>query len=217
MFWTAWPEAPFTRLSMAVTTTARPVRGSAYTPMSQKLEPRTFRTFGNCPRGGAPGRRAPFVKLSVQRMQASRVRLRLKPRVDRRQDAAVHGNQMGRERKGYLFSRQKGELLLDLGRMAVGADLVRHEPFVHFREMVRRRRAPTRARDARLGIDHDARKVDHLLLDKRRKSEDRARWIAPGICDKLRLLISSRCNSGRPYTAVFRRSGYWWQCSYHFS
>ena len=51
MFWTAWPDAPFTRLSMAVTITALPVLPSAWTPMSQKFEPRTFRTFGNCPTG----------------------------------------------------------------------------------------------------------------------------------------------------------------------
>ena len=29
--------------------------------------------------------------------------------------------------------------------------------------------------------------------------------------------IRSRWSSGRPYTALFRRSGYWWLCSYHFS
>ena len=35
MFWTACPAAPFTRLSMTLTTTARPVAASTFTPMSQ--------------------------------------------------------------------------------------------------------------------------------------------------------------------------------------
>ncbi len=35
MFWRAWPAAPFTRLSIALTTTARPVAGSSFTPISQ--------------------------------------------------------------------------------------------------------------------------------------------------------------------------------------
>ena len=49
MFWTACPAAPFTRLSMALTTTARPVAGSNDTPMSQKLVRATPRRSGTCP------------------------------------------------------------------------------------------------------------------------------------------------------------------------
>ena len=37
MFCIAWPAAPFTRLSMQLTTTPRPVRASNFTPISQKL------------------------------------------------------------------------------------------------------------------------------------------------------------------------------------
>src|SRR4029077_5861451 len=36
MFWTAWPDAPFSRLSITDTSTARP-DGSTRQPMSQKL------------------------------------------------------------------------------------------------------------------------------------------------------------------------------------
>src|SRR5262249_11187762 len=47
---TACPAAPFTRLSIALTTTARPVRGSKLTPISQKLVRATA-----CRSGTAPG------------------------------------------------------------------------------------------------------------------------------------------------------------------
>src|SRR5260370_41743220 len=49
MFWTAWPAAPFPRLSIAVTTTARPVAASNRTPMSQKLVCATDCRSGTCP------------------------------------------------------------------------------------------------------------------------------------------------------------------------
>ena len=40
-FWTAWPAAPLTRLSMAESTITRYVRSSMCQAMSQKFEPRT--------------------------------------------------------------------------------------------------------------------------------------------------------------------------------
>src|SRR5262249_20106478 len=43
MFCTAWPDAPFTRLSRAAMTMARPGRRSAATPIKVMLEPRTCR------------------------------------------------------------------------------------------------------------------------------------------------------------------------------
>src|ERR1039458_8733668 len=46
IFWMAWPAAPFTRLSMALTTTARPVLGSTVAPMSQKFVRATDRRSG---------------------------------------------------------------------------------------------------------------------------------------------------------------------------
>ena len=49
MFWTAWPAAPFTRLSMALTTIARPVLASSVTPISQKLVRATPRRSGMWP------------------------------------------------------------------------------------------------------------------------------------------------------------------------
>src|SRR5262245_33346551 len=49
MFWTACPAAPLTRLSIALTTTARPVEASKRTPMSQKFVRDTARRSGTCP------------------------------------------------------------------------------------------------------------------------------------------------------------------------
>src|ERR1017187_2364935 len=48
MFWMAWPAAPLTRLSMALTTTARLVGASKATPIWQKLVRVTPRRSGVC-------------------------------------------------------------------------------------------------------------------------------------------------------------------------
>src|SRR5271165_5286367 len=49
IFWIAWPAAPFTRLSMALTTTARPVAASNFKPISQKFVRWTAFKSGNSP------------------------------------------------------------------------------------------------------------------------------------------------------------------------
>src|SRR6185437_9584075 len=51
MFWIAWPDAPFTRLSSAAIMIARPSRRSLATPMKVMLEPRTCRVCGVSPNG----------------------------------------------------------------------------------------------------------------------------------------------------------------------
>src|SRR5262249_10192527 len=52
-FWTAWPAAPFTRLSMADTITARRVAASNASATSQKFVPSTAATLGNSPAGSS--------------------------------------------------------------------------------------------------------------------------------------------------------------------
>src|SRR5690606_31066737 len=51
MFCKAWPEEPFTRLSMVAMIMARPGRRSANTPIMQSLEPRTCLDAGMTPWG----------------------------------------------------------------------------------------------------------------------------------------------------------------------
>jgi len=51
IFCTAWPDAPFVRLSSAATIMARPGMRSAATPMKVMLEPRTWRVCGTLPYG----------------------------------------------------------------------------------------------------------------------------------------------------------------------
>src|SRR5690242_3345035 len=51
MFWMAWPEAPFTKLSSAEMTIARPGMRSLATPMKVMFEPRTWRVWGVSPNG----------------------------------------------------------------------------------------------------------------------------------------------------------------------
>src|SRR5205085_10788696 len=43
MFWIAWPEAPFTRLSSADTTIASPGMRLGWTPIRHRFVPRTWR------------------------------------------------------------------------------------------------------------------------------------------------------------------------------
>jgi len=54
MFWIACPAAPFTRLSMAATTTPRPVDPSKWTPISQKFVRATDRKKGRATKEVAP-------------------------------------------------------------------------------------------------------------------------------------------------------------------
>ena len=49
MFWIAWPAAPLTMLSIAETTTSRPVRPSKCREMCQRLAYFTFFRFATSP------------------------------------------------------------------------------------------------------------------------------------------------------------------------
>ena len=50
-FWMAWPAAPLPRLSMAATTVARPVRGSAAACRCTPFDPATAAVVGQRPSG----------------------------------------------------------------------------------------------------------------------------------------------------------------------
>src|SRR6516225_745043 len=59
-----------------------------------------------------------------------------RPRVGRREDAAVHWPQMRREDHGHVAARRPPNDLLNLGRVAMATDVVSRDAFVALREMI---------------------------------------------------------------------------------
>ena len=104
----------------------------------------------------------------------------------------------------------RAQLLLDLGPCRCAADAVRTEVLVHLGEELLDLGAASRARRARLGVDHD-RLDDEPGTRQRREPEQRARRVAARDRDQPRRSGgASRYSSGRPYTASSRSSGAGW-------
>ena len=76
-------------------------------------------------------------------------------------------------------AKQRGQLLLDLGRMAVFGDLVGEDVLARHRQVRRLVEGPPGPRDALLGVDHQIR--DQARSRKWCQAQQRGRRIAPGV------------------------------------
>ena len=155
MFWTACPAAPLTRLSMALTTTARRVAGSYFTPMSQKFVRCTRAQVGHLPGVVEPDERLALVAPLVDLEQiSSAVESVDAAEVDRLQNAAVDRDQLRGEAEFALFEPRVQE---HFRHVAVIEDRVGGEVLRHFAEAGLERRLAARAADAGFGVADDAR------------------------------------------------------------
>jgi hypothetical protein len=104
----------------------------------------------------------------------------------RRQDAPGHRDEVGEEvdrtdpgvggRIEALAAGDPGELLLDLGDVAVAPDAVRLHALVDLAEHEVRLRLATRSRHATLGIDHEI--ADEARTRERGEGQERRRRVA---------------------------------------
>ena len=96
------------------------------------------------------------------------------------QDSARDRQQMRHEHQRDFASERGADLLLDLGHVAMVADLVGAEVFVDLGEQLIDRRSAARAGGARFGVDDDRRRLDQIAPDERQQREQRAGREASG-------------------------------------
>ena len=173
-FCIAWPAAPLPRLSSAATTIVRPLGGSAKTPSSTRvgvhdaLDLRDDALRQHRARPASP--RTP--------PRAGRARSRPRRRRRNRSRAGRGGSAAGAGRS----AGAKPSIMLHLEHVPVAADRVRLVVLEHRARERRLARRAARARDARLRVDDDARRVDDVR--ERREREHRGGRVAAGVRDQ---------------------------------
>ena len=193
-FCTAWPAAPFTRLSMTETRTARP-DGSTRQPMSQKFVCATCLISGSADAGEAHERRAgvrPLVDVAERLARWCRA-----PRARRSSRGCRGRAARGAARRSARATRHA---LLDLGGVAVVEHAVRRHAAVALREVRPLGRRLARARHARLRVDDDVGVRDEEAgVGERREREQRRRRVAARVGDEPRARATrARSRSVRP-------------------
>ena len=184
MFCTAWPAAPLTRLSMALTTTARLVRASKVTPISQKLVRATARRSGTWPRVVQADEGLGGVLPLVDGEQVFGAGDVGGPEVDGLEDAAIERQELRGEAELVLF--EAGDLE-HFGDVAVVEDGVRREVFGDFAEAGLEAGLASRAADAGFGVADDAGgAIDHAGFDQRAEGEIGGGGVAAGVGDEAR-------------------------------
>ena len=182
--WTAWPAAPLTRLSSTPMARIRPVRSSSRTWTRTWLLPVTCLVAGGV--GDDRHERLVGVGVGVQLVELGLADRPGRADVAGRQDAAGHRDEVGQEvdrddprvGAGSRPSRggDRGQLLLDLGDVAMTAEAVRLDALVDLAEMEVRLRLATGARDAALGVDDEV--ADEPGPGQRRERQERRRRVA---------------------------------------
>ena len=152
-FCTAWPAAPFPRLSIAQMTIVRSVARSPKTASSAASVPCTRTSSGVTSSGSTVDRRRGRVRGLEQLARLGRAD---PSHVARGDEPAAERQQVGDE------ADRKAEGLLDLGLVLVCADLVRGDVLEHDAGMGARLQALAGARDPGLRVDDDARRVDGI-------------------------------------------------------
>ncbi len=104
---------------------------------------------------------------------------------------------MRREGHDHVAAGGQGELLVELGHVAVMADAIGVEALGHFREQHFLFRRPARAGHARLGVDDDLVGIDGLGFEQRNQRQLGAGRVAAGIGDEPRRLDLVPINFGQ--------------------
>ena len=107
-------------------------------------------------------------------------------RIDRREDPAVHGDEVRREDHLDRTSSHLAQHLVNLRRVTVPADAIGREVLVALGIVCRRLGRSACARDATLGVDDDADALDQSLGNQRSERQDARRGITSGIGDQSR-------------------------------
>ena len=171
-FWIAWPAAPFPRLSSEQTTIARPVAWSSKSAELCDVGALDTGQFGNDAFGEDANRRCSFVSGLEAGAQVVFDRLH----VTRHEQAPANGEEVRDE------ADREAERLLDLRRVLVRAHAVGRQVLEHEAGVGARSQAAAGSRDARLGVDDHAGRLDRVR--ERCEREERRRGVAAGIGDQ---------------------------------
>src|SRR5882724_141094 len=121
------------------------------------------------------------VELAIDVHEVRRAQRRRQGHRGRREQAPRERQQVGCERHPHALARERGQFLLHLCGMAVGADRVGLHVLVGLGVEIHRVNVATLRAGAahpRLAVDHDALEPRQAVLEQRRRREDRARRIA---------------------------------------
>ena len=102
-----------------------------------------------------------------------------------REDAAVHGDEVGGEDDADLFAAGVGEDLFDFGGVSMVADAVGGDAFVALGVVNRQLRFAACAGDAGLGVDDDVLGFDIATSQQRGQTEDGGTGVAAGVGDEV--------------------------------
>ena len=129
-FWTAWPAAPFIRLSIAQVAIAVFVRSSSTTATWARLDPATLPVRGWVPCGTRWTKRSPTVRNLVKPPELLKTHPVDKRQIDRGEQAAFEGGEMRREDDRHVAGGKVCEVLGDLGLVAMASHAVGLEVLV---------------------------------------------------------------------------------------
>ena len=179
-FWSAWPAAPLTRLSIAAAQIAVCVRSSIQTPTSTALAPCRQPGCGVCV---DRDERLGVVARAVERLGVGLRERLAQPRVARDLEAARVRREVRRERDGQRLAGEPRERALDLGDVAVAGRAVRLHAAVAPRSgacfSVGSRPAPETPDLPSIATGASSRPG----LGERREREDRRGRVAAGVRD----------------------------------
>src|SRR5262249_30189237 len=105
--------------------------------------------------------------------------------VGRREDAAVHGNEMRGEDQVHRFAGGAADDLFDFGRVAVAANIVGRDAFIAFREMPNQLGHSARPGHAAFAVDDDVGWLNEAGLHERGERQDGGGGVAAGVGDEL--------------------------------
>ena len=112
--------------------------------------------------------------------------------IDGGENSPVHGHEVRGEGDDDWAAGSGGELLVELGHVAVMADAIGVEALRHLREQHLLPGCPTRAGHARLGVDYDLVGVDRLRPQQRDERQLCARGETSGLATSCARAIASR-------------------------